>query len=146
MPGVTNPAEPFFKDGAWGWDLTEWHKLPMVWGYSAPAGEQLYDAASAGGNVTLQGTAVPAGQLWVIETICCTDRDTVTTYNLISCTAAPGTIMLDESVQPAADRYTFWSGRLTLAAGHKVQVVFYGTVLNDRLLVRYSGYKMYIAE
>jgi len=27
MPGITNPAEEYFKDGLWGWVATAWKKL-----------------------------------------------------------------------------------------------------------------------
>lgn len=27
MPGITNPAEPYFKDGLWGWVTDQWKKL-----------------------------------------------------------------------------------------------------------------------
>jgi len=33
MGGVTNPAEPFFKDGVWGWNDTDWIKAGVFLNY-----------------------------------------------------------------------------------------------------------------
>jgi len=146
MPGITDPAEPYFKDGAWGWDLTQWRKLAMVFGFSAGLGEQIYDADADAGTNVLNGTVVPAGQVWVIEFISCTNRQRICTYILHTVVKSGITVAIYEGVQAAADRYTIWSGRITLAAGDYVSCHYYGCTAGDDLLLRYGGYKMYIAE
>lgn len=146
MPGITNPAEPFFKDGIWGWIDDAWHKLPMVWGISEGYSQQVYIAAASAPNDDASGTPVGAGEVLVVEAITCTDRDKITTYNLMSAVVGGITLSLAEGVQPAVDRFLFWSGRLTLTQGDYVQANFVGVDDDDRLILRYSGYKMKIAE
>jgi len=146
VSGVTDPASPYFKDGQWGWDGTVWRKLPLVWGISDGIGTQLFLANAVGGVDTLSSTAVPAGEVHVIETIGCTDLTNVPTYNLIQTVKDGIGLILADLVQSAANRYTYWNGRITLWPGDYIACTFYGAVAGDDLYVRFGGYKMLIAE
>lgn len=66
MTGITNPAEPFFKDGIWGWDGTQWRKLPLVFGWSDTYAESEILNDVAAGNHSLTFSTVPAGEIWVV--------------------------------------------------------------------------------
>lgn len=92
MPGITNPAEEYFKDGLWGWASTlweklvssggrlftalhgwdgdSWQKLPMLWGYS----DVWRDAKSAtdvtAGDDVITFTVVDTGEVVVITNFC----------------------------------------------------------------------------
>lgn len=69
MPGITDPAEAYFKDGQWGWDGTQWRKLPLVFGYSGLLGILVSDTDLAAGSVHLPTSTVPAGYLWIVTNI-----------------------------------------------------------------------------
>jgi len=108
--------------------------------------EQVYEPDATAPTDQLDGTVVPAGQVWVVESISCTDRHRVTTYNLLSVVKSGITLSIAEGIQPAADRFVFWCGRVTLKEGDRVVANFVGTVAGDDLLLRYCGYRMYVAE
>lgn len=69
MTGITNPAEEYFKDGAWGWDGTAWRKLNLLFGYYDRYVEAVSAVAVGGGNADTQTTAVPAGYVYLIQCI-----------------------------------------------------------------------------
>lgn len=66
MPGITNPAEEYFKDGGWGWDGSVWRKLPLVWGYSGVYGQSKTDIDVDAGDVSKAFTTVPIDEVWVV--------------------------------------------------------------------------------
>ena len=43
MSGPTAPAEAHFDKGSWGWDLTQWRKLGLLWGYTDRLAERAFD-------------------------------------------------------------------------------------------------------
>ena len=69
MSGPTDPAEEHFDKGSWGYDGTLWRKLPLLWGYSDRYFENLGTASAPSTTYYKEGTAVPAGEVWVISTI-----------------------------------------------------------------------------
>ena len=146
MSGITDPNEPYFKDGAWGWDGTVWRRLPMLWGYSEPLSELVSELNANAPTDFLITTPVDPGQLWVVEAICAVDATTDITSIQISYSSAPGIVMLKDEDPAGKNRYVFWSGRLTMTPGRSLCVEFVGTVIGDNIHVRYSGYKMNVAE
>lgn len=146
MSGPTNPTEAHFDKGLWGWDLTQWRKLSLLWGISANLGATVYDLDADPGTNTLSSLTVPAGQVWVVESAAMVDRNTVTTYNLLTAYKSGQPIVMLEGVQPAIDRYVYWNGRITLWEDDYLSANFYGCNAGDDIVMRYGGYRMYIAE
>jgi len=66
MPDITNPTEPFFKDGQWGWDGTQWRKLNLLWGYNDVYGDYVEEAGTGADPVTFYGAAVGLGEVWKV--------------------------------------------------------------------------------
>lgn len=66
MP-ITDPSEEYFKDGTWGWNGTDWVKLPIVFGYYERWAEDLGETKSGAGAFVSASTAVPAGEVWVLQ-------------------------------------------------------------------------------
>ena len=56
-----------------GWIGSAWQKAPLTLGYSAKIDEQVADTSAAAGSNTLSGTAVPSGEVWVIQAACASD-------------------------------------------------------------------------
>lgn len=190
MPGITNPAEEYFKDGLWawvtdqwkklvataggalhiyvagqaadveitqtapwhltpgvfGWNGSGWHKLPMVWGYSEPLSEVKSDPDAAAGADSLAGTAVPDGEVWVVEAICAVDVTTDISKIRLTLLTVDGIVILLEADPTAADAYVYWNGRITMTKDRRIIAYFTGTAAGDDIHLRYSGYKMKIAE
>ena len=146
MPGVTNPAEEFFKDGTWGWDGTQWHKLPMVWGYSDRWFEPKVTTNANAAQHDLDFTAVPPGYVYVLEAACGRDRTTGPSSILFSIYCAAGEVMLRADYAPVLDKWTTWEGRATLKQGDIVRVRFNGTAAGDDLYAQVWGHKMAVSE
>ena len=146
MPGVTNPAEAFFKDGNWGWDGTVWRKLPMVWGYSEHYAERKLNLNAAAGTNVLNGSVVPAGEVWVLEICGAFDVNTAPSRMIFTVTDGVTFAPFYRDDTPVVYVTSSWTGRIALTEGCYVQVVFFDCVLNDDLYVDLWGYKMKVAE
>jgi len=144
--GITNPAEPFFKDGQWGWDGTLWRKLPIVWGYSDRYAEVETALDVAAGDPILTFSTVPEGEIWVMQSLAGRSyQANVTSIRLVAATTA-GDVTLKEDVPVAALRTVDWSGALVLKKDDYLEVRFYGCLLHDNVYAEACGYKMKVAE
>ncbi len=146
MSGITNPAEPFFKDGGWGWDGTLWRKLPITWGYSGIIREVVVNTEAAVNTNHLLGAIVDTGEVWVINSICGVNQTTAPSRVIIRTFEAPDYFNIVSFETVALSEYVNWSGFLPLAAGDRVCVSFYTCVAGDDLYATIFGYKMKIAE
>lgn len=100
---------------------------------------ELNASATADG---LNGTAVPEGEWWIVNSIHAYDIDTVVTRIEIgvrrnSTTYVVNTIFPTVTREPAT-----FTGHLVLKEGDFVRAYFMGTVLNDDLSLNIVGYKM----
>ena len=146
MPGVTNPAEPFFKDGSWGWDGTVWRKLQMVWGYSDRYAELVTDFSPPAGFNILAGTVVPAGEVWVVQAMGAVDTTSAISNVLVCVYSGTVDLALGQIVTPVANQECLWTGEVTMKAGDRARALFDGVILNDDLYFKIWGYKMKVAE
>ena len=146
MPGITNPAEAYFKDGIWGWDGSAWHKLPMVWGYSDVYGEFEYENGVAAGTHVLTFSTVGSGEVWVVTGIsaACSTAG-VDRIELRANVGGVG-IRLRQQAYGVAHDTVDWSGVTILKDGDEMLVQFVDCALNDNLTASAWGYKMKIAE
>lgn len=143
---ITNPKEPYFKDGIWGWDGSVWRKLPMVWGYSELAGEDLKNTNLPAGLSVLEGTAVGTGEVMVVAQVEFFYLGTAP--DRIDCRAygTPGTPILLARASPVPGDYYYTHCFQILAEGHTMRATVKGATAGDAFYFRYSGYKMKIAE
>lgn len=168
MPGITNPAEEYFKDGIWawatntweklisvggllhtalhGWDGAAWHKLPMVWGYTDRLFKETSSNTGAAGARSLSIIHNVVGEVWVLEQVAAQNANTAPTRIIIETTdGATGIPLVDGGVLTAG-RWTTWHGRLTLKKDDVVNVLFVDCALDDTVFLRARGYIMKIAE
>ena len=146
MDGVTNPAEAFFKDGAWGWDGTKWRKNPLIWGYSDAYCVRLAeDDADAGVNV-LSADAVPAGIVRTITSIVCLDENTAITYLQSGFSRGATFILIGRYYPTAAGEVASWVCNIVLKEGDILSLTFAGCGALDNLRAYFSGYDMSIIE
>lgn len=146
MSGPTDPVEAHFDKGTWGWDLTQWRKLPMLWGYSDRYAERLSDTTMPAGNSNLTGTAVPAGEVWRVTGLALL-RDGATCTQMRVHVNYGGTIIEPVNVlNPTANQLYPFVTDFTLKAGDYLYCRYYGMTLNDDAYLHIWGYKMAIAE
>lgn len=146
MPGITDPTEAYFKDGQWGWDGTQWRKLPLVWGYSDTYREYIYEDNVDAGTNLLDGSAVPAGEIWVVTFVrahCVQAGLTrINIYQYYDTTS----LYLYSVESPAAYVYAGGPCSIVMEEGDKIRAAFLNCALNDDIRLYITGYKMAIAE
>jgi len=144
MTGITNPTEEYFKDGLWGWDGTRWRKLALLWGYSAAYYERLTQA-EATAETMMDGSTVPAGEVWVVTSVVAWDNDNIIT-DITGFTYGDAVwIALGQKQSfTAAQEYWEWRGSIVVPAGGHIRVRFRGCTVGDDLFVDICGYKMRI--
>lgn len=143
MPQVGSLNEPLHERALFGWLNSAWHRLPLLFGVSDTVRGQVNNTTLAAGTNTLQGTAVPAGKIWVVTNISLRYIGTVagvalfaqivsggTTYSLFNQTPPVSAVMYD--------RQGWW----VLEEGDLIQYSITGATLNDDALLNYVGFAM----
>lgn len=146
MPGITNPAEPYFKDGVWGWDGSAWHKLPMLFGYSDVWSEVKNSLNVAAGDLVVYFDTIDPGQVVVVTNFnlrCAQNNATwvelrAVIDGTIVALKAQGTIVANDSVSIQC--------HVVLKEGDKLGYRYVGATLNDDFHASACGYVMEIAE
>jgi len=146
MSGPTDPAEAHFDKGSWGWDLTQWRKLPLVWGFSDVWDENF--GGTADGVLYGRISSTPAaGQVFVLQgvsyTNCTEESDEVTLY----LNRASGAWVVVAYAGPLA-RFIplLFTGMLVLGPGDTLVLWATGVNVGNDIRAGLVGYKMAIAE
>ena len=141
---ITNPAEEYFGQGKWGWDGSVWRKLPLLWGYSGLIGEDLSETNLDAGVNVLNGTAVPAGEIWVVTAVSMKYIGAGGTDMHAYTIGTPGTAFLQSIYTIVSDQWYNARVHVILAQGDYIRGTIGGAILGDDFHVWYSGYKMNI--
>jgi len=99
---------------------------------------QVTNNSHAAGTITLTGTAVPANKVWVITYVRAMNETNACTYEILYL----DTTIIKRQKTVAAEVETNFDGTLYLAADDYVKCEFYGTLLNDMLILGYFGYQV----
>lgn len=146
MAPITNPAEPLFVSGSWGWDGSTWRKLALLFGYS----EQLFLAHSetldtAGDKIYLFD-AVPAGELWIVQHVAAA-ASTNTTYGITFSVAYSSAVYhFYSSTYTNAGLQVSCHYDVVLPPGAQLRVAWYSAAAGDTVYAYALGYKMKIEE
>jgi len=143
---VTDSTDPQFKGGAWGWDLTQWRKLAMVWGYSGSMGEAVNDTDADVGNNTLETTVVPAGEVHVVHSAFAVNNNTDVGAIIFQVISGGTTHYLHRSTSPGVGNSVELPVMIILNPGDHMHCVFAGCADGDTIRFHIWGYKMEIAE
>jgi hypothetical protein len=148
MPGrgPTDPAEAHFDKGLWGWDLSQWRKLPMLFGYSDRLAAVSQHTKSGAGNYQMTITTVPSGYVYVVQAITGNDVGTGVRqdFQLYADTAAY--TIHTETMTGSGALIVHDNLNYVLKAGDSVQIAFISAQDGDVLIGRVWGYKMAVAE
>ena len=113
-----------------------------IWAFGGVVEESPQNGDAAAGAVTVSGTAVPAGEIWVITHVTGRDITHAATTQSIVCAGLATFLTLAEVAALAAGLWLIWDGWVVLQAGDQVTISFTGVTLHDVLQLRYCGYKM----
>jgi len=146
MPTLTDPNEPYFKDGIWGWDGTVWRRLPLVWGYSDRWQAARTGTAVGAGNAVAITIEVPEGEVYVLQHLAFQhDAAAAKRVTVYLVTPTGDTPIYDIAAATANVWYTL-QREATLKHEDTVQALCYAPADAKRILLRVWGYKMLVAE
>jgi len=146
MHGLTDPREPFFKDGGWGWTGTRWRRLQMTWGYSAIWDEDFAGVATDT-SYTAAASVIPAGEVWVLQAASLRNKTGTSANALIFVERGSGASVAIESVLALAQWIPILAtGMFALVTGDRLKIYLGSIQVDDALEGGVIGYKMKIAE
>jgi len=146
MSGVTNPAEPFFKDGSWGWDGTVWRKLPLVFGYSDRWEQDLSETLVGNQNWSGNTALVPSGYIYVAQFMHLQNNSGVRGSRYMAFRVGVTVHHCAYTTTPPQYIPDIWNGGVPLKEGDYI-AMYQGSCLDgDVIKAGVWGYKMKIAE
>ncbi len=119
-----------------------WQKSPFLFGISDVYGELETLTVSVGGTNNLQGSTVPAGEVWVVASVailCSTDNPTS-----VSIRASVGGVVLRLKTHTTAvmSQGDDWQGKVYIKEDDYIKIVFSNCSVSDVLYAYIIGYKM----
>lgn len=97
---------------------------------------------SAAGNITVNHTAVPLGECWVITAIDSRDESHAVTRIEINTSNVWPWCTLAKKLAPAAGESIHWDGKLVLRSGDRISVIFTGVTAGGYLYSSIFGYRI----
>ena len=146
MSGPTDPAEAHFDKGSWGWDLTQWRKLGLLWGYTDRLAERAFDLDAAAGSNTLSLGAVPSGEVWSVSLLTAVDWTSAVTGITVQLFVGADDYYLGLRGVTAAAVSVEIQGPIIAKTGDILRVNMGGCTLHDVLAFYVNGYKMAVGQ
>jgi len=140
--GPTQPTEQYFDKGAWGYDGSQWRKLPLLLGYTSIWDENLGGTAS-GATWNVGTSAIPAGEIRILQSLSIRDltRATATVY-LYIVRASGAVVGLAYVATLAVGVVQAVVGQFLMGPGDVAYVYVGATVAGDTMQGGIVGYKM----
>ena len=114
----------------------------LLFKYDGQVVEKISDTSAAAGSNLLESTAVPAGKVQVITSVCAFDYDTAITEVGIGITVGGVYHTHNITTNPGIREPVLNNNKLILAAGNKIYASYGGCVLNDDLYLYVNGYQI----
>jgi len=111
-------------------------------GFSGIVEEGLSNLNLAAGTNSLDGTPVPAGEIWKILNAAVIYYGTAPSALLILAEGLALGLPLLHEVGPSASLWYIWSGEVYLQEGDYMRAFVFGATAGDDLHFRYAGIKM----
>ncbi len=127
---------------AYGYDGASWRKNALQWGYSDSIVDQQTNNDAAAGNVNLDHTTVPTGEVWVITNWLVYNSATATRVFLYVRRSSVSVAVRDITALTIGS-YTDFSGQgFVVKSGDILRATFLGCSLHDVLVSNLFGYSM----
>jgi hypothetical protein len=112
--------------------------------YENTVEEYLTNLSLAAGTNNIDGAAVPAGEMWIVQAAGILDVNSIATKVDIVVRRGGNGYTLNEVASPGANKWSFWVGQVALKEGDLMRGHFEGATLNDDGVFYYLGYKMQV--
>lgn len=132
--------------GSYGWDGSDWHKLPLMWGYTDRLFESLGGIKSGDGVYDVQSSAVPAGEIHVIQRVSL--RNVSGSRGTMLFSTGTGGVWITLAWAATQPQFTplMVAGPIVIKAGDTIRVLQNNCLNGDVLEGGIWGYKMKVAE
>jgi hypothetical protein len=117
-----------------------------LWTYDDRWVEDFGGTKSGDGSYTESSTAVPAGEVWVLEHAFCINDTGARGAILIYATMSAVDCRLVQNGAPAQAELVTWTGRVTLKEGDVVKMIQYTCLNGDVISAAVCGYKMKVPQ
>lgn len=124
-----------YLDGAW-------QKQNMLWGYASKYAERETAINVAAGDVYMHFTVVPAGEIWVINTLSTHSDQSNCTHVYIGVAGEGIWYWVNSKAAPQAYDAVNTPNPFILGEGDQIRVLYKGAALNDDFYAYARGYKM----
>jgi len=130
--------------GSHQYDGSAWRKSNLLWGYNDTIGQALSNTNLSVGTNLLDSTAVPEGEVWVVNLVAIMYVGTSPTNIQVAVDTYGVGIACLFQLLPTSARWYMISGNFVIDEGQKITGRVDGATAGDDLYFRYIGYKMKI--
>lgn len=127
------------------YDGAAWRKSNLLYGYHDTVYEYLYETRSGAGTAEVEGTPVPAGEVWVIQMISGFHNDPTSRATNLYVQSGEDLLLIYFNNSWPSTSPVIYQGALTLKEGDFVAVSVVSLADGKTATMCYWGYKMDIA-
>jgi len=146
MSGIGDPSQYYFKDGLWTFDGSVWRPQSQLFGVRSGYHEAPENGDAASGTNYVNGSTVPAGEIWVVTAIAAVNFGTAACVIKLHAGPSGSEIQMDQTDYYTPTRAVFRALWLPLIAGDRARAEFQGCTLHDRVVLELHGFKFKVAE
>lgn len=131
---------------AYGWDTSNWHKLPMLWGYTGPVLQSVSAVATGAGALVVNAPVAAAGYVNVYTGYGWAHNVGVNRDMFLRVTSGASNYIFEVERNLPSGR---WGGRqvhAVCAPGDNISAVTTAVAAGDTIWVQLVGYRMKINE
>jgi len=118
------------------------HTKNQVFGSSTPYQERVVNLSAGAGSNALNGSVVPADELWVVTTMVAYNVNTDPSEIYLGLNDGATNHLVERVLAPGVDTPVVWSGHMYMQQGDRAKAYFGGCTANDDLYAFFQGYKM----
>lgn len=145
--GVTESSPLTAIQGqAYGWDGSQWRKSGLLWGYNDRYAEDLGGTKSGAGQYSANSTAVPAGEIWVVNFVTLRNHTAARGAALLMVYDGSAYYRFVYDATPAQSVPLTYTGNLALKEGDFINVRMDTCQDGDTIHAGVWGYKMKVNQ
>lgn len=129
-----------------GWDGSQARKLPLLWGFSDQYVERANFTSTGAAWTYANGTAVPAGEVWVVSCLRGRHTDAVARDTILIAHAGGQDVQIERNATLAGYALLPFDGQLTLVAGDYIRVAVASLAIGAAVDGYFFGYKMLVDQ
>lgn len=140
--GPTNPNEPFFDKGLWGFDGSVWRKQGVIWSYRDIWRDKRTFASAGDPETELSVVTPPSGEVYTLEGWNISHSDDVARVARLEVFITGYPLIIWASDGMAPDVIIYGVNSFTLRSGCTVRLIVEGLATGKELFISVWGVMM----